>query len=245
MNTPTDHQLLAAIRVARVLDPAGNTAAEIEASLPLIVSQGQHRAEDLRLGFALLLDIELVFEGTAGVRGTAQLAALLSLDDAESLRQLRRMLQSSQQLTDRAQVGAAGEAAVVDACREELLLLGRADLLPRIVQVSAFDDTLGYDISAPTLKQGARHLEVKTASEVSGGLFPFYLSRNEYEVGRRHPSEWSLVACERRAGTITILGWCRASALTAYLPADQRGRWTEALVRLPRAALFEGIPPCV
>ena len=197
MNTPTDHQLLAAIRVARVLDPAVNTAAEIEASLPLIVSQGQHRAEDLRLGFALLLDIELVFEGTAGVRGTAQLAALLSLDDAESLRQLRRMLQSSQQLTDRAQVGAAGEAAVVDACREELLLLGRADLLPRIVQVSAFDDTLGYDISAPTLKQGARHLEVKTASEVSGGLFPFYLSRNEYEVGRRHPSEWSLVACER------------------------------------------------
>jgi hypothetical protein len=115
-----------------------------------------------------------------------------------------------------------------------------------IVQVSVFDDTLGYDVSAPTLRHGAsRHLEVKTASTVHAGLFPFYLSRNEYEVGRREPAEWALVACERSSDTVTILGWCRASVLTDYLPTDHRGRWTEALVRVPRAILFEGIPPCV
>ncbi|WP_303708956.1 MULTISPECIES: protein NO VEIN domain-containing protein [Microbacterium] len=245
MNTPTDHQLRAALRVARVLDPAGNTTAEIEASLPLIVSQGEHRADDLRIGLALLLDLELAFEGATGVRSTSQLAALLTLDDPDSLRHLRRVLQATQHLTDRAQVGAAGEAAVIDACREELTLLGRADLLAKVVQVSAFDDTLGYDISAPTLRQGTRHLEVKTTSAISEGFFPFYLSRNEYDVGRSQPSEWSLVACERRGGTVTILGWCRASALTAYVPADHRGRWTEALVRIPRTVLFEGIPPCV
>jgi len=245
MNSPTDHQLRAAIRVARLIDPAGNTSAEIDASLPLIVSQGEHRTEDLRGGLALLLDLELAFEEATGVRGTSQLAALLTLDDADSLRHLRRILKSAQQLTDRAEVGAAGEAAVVAACREELALLGRADLVPEIVQVSAFDDTLGYDISAPTMRQGTRHLEVKTASAAADGLFRFYLSRNEYEVGRRQPSEWSLVACERRGLTVTILGWCRAGALTDYLPTDQRGRWTEAVVKVPRAVLLAGIPPCV
>jgi len=245
MNSPTDHQLNAAIRVARILDPTGNAPSEIDASFPLIISQGEHRAEDLRIGLALLIDAELAFEGARGLRVTSQLTALLTLDDSAALRQLRRLLQSAGQLTDRAQIGAAGEAAVIQECREEFTVLGRIDLLPSIVQVSLFDDTLGYDISAPTLQQGSRYLEVKTASAVSDGVFPFYLSRNEYEVGRRHPSEWSLVACERRDETIIVLGWCRAAALGPYLPEDRRGRWTEALVRIPRAVLFTGIPPCV
>ncbi|MDN4473462.1 protein NO VEIN domain-containing protein [Demequina zhanjiangensis] len=245
MNSLSDHQLSAAIRVARILNPAGSDAASLELSLPLVISQGEHRAEDLRVGLALLVDAELAFAGAAGVRGTSELSALVALDDASALRELRRLLQVKEQQSDRALLGSAGEAAVVAACRAELLVVGRPDLQAEIIQVSLFDDTLGYDIAAPTLRGTARRLEVKTTSQVSGGVFQFYLSRNEYDVGCRNPSEWALVACERRGELIDIVGWCRASALAPYLPQDHRGRWTEALVRVPCSMLIEGTPSCV
>jgi hypothetical protein len=44
---------------------------------------------------------------------------------------------------------------------------------------------------------------------------------------------------------VVIVGWCRASALTSYLPTDGLGRWTEAHVQLPCTQLFSGIPPAV
>lgn len=153
MNSLTDHQLKAAIRVARILDPTENAPSEIDASLPLIISQGEHRAEDLRIGLALLIDAELAFEGARGLRGTSQLAALLALDDAAALRQLGRLLQSAGQLTDRAQIGAAGEAAVIQECREELTMLGRVDLLPSIAQ-RAFSTTRSGTTSLPQLAAG-------------------------------------------------------------------------------------------
>lgn len=63
--------------------------------------------------------------------------------------------------------------------------------------------------------------------------------------GGRDGRSWALVACEIDGGAAQVIGWCRASELVPYLPEDRRGRWMEALVRLPRAVLSDGIPPAV
>lgn len=245
MIQPTDHHLLAAVRVARILDPNGSSLRDVEASFPLVLSQGEHRTEDLRIGLAVLLDAELAFESLTGFLGTARLTALAALGDQAAVQQLRRHLSTMTRETDRAVVGAQGEAAIVEACRAELVELGRPDLANDVIQVSLFDDSLGYDISAPSFAQGPRQLEVKTTSTPGQSVFTFYLSRNEYDVGCRNSRSWSLVACELTGDDASSIGWCRASALAPYLPDDRRGRWTEALVRIPRSLLFEGIPPCV
>jgi hypothetical protein len=75
------------------------------------------------------------------------------------------------------------------------------------------------------------------------GSIRFFLSRNEYEVGRRNPDQWALVACTFGAAgvdSVDIVGWCRAITIQPYLPDDCGGRWTEALVRLPASQLRGG-----
>ena len=87
-------------------------------------------------------------------------------------------------------------------------------------------------------------MEVKTSIATKSGLFRFYLSRAEYEVGLVD-SEWALVGCQvEEDDTLSLAGWCRAPSLDTYLPVDgQAGRWVSAEVSVPVALLKPGLPP--
>lgn len=142
----------------------------------------------------------------------------------------------------RAALGARGEEFVVSVARDELRNLGRHDLAAQVRRVSEMSDQLGYDVVAPRIR-GIRRLEVKT-SVATSGLFRFYLSRAEYEVGLVD-SEWALVGCQSQVDdTMDLVGWCRASSLDAYLPADgSAGRWVSAEISVPVTLLQPGLPP--
>lgn len=227
-----------------MMDDEGNSQQETARSFLLVMSQGEHRSGDLGAGLAILMDIGLVVqEGDRLIPKTA-LLLLAGLSDADALRHLRRVCAEQVDSLARVQSGVAGETAIVEACRVELSSLGRPDLAAKVTQLSVLDDTLGYDVSAPTLTERVRLLEVKTTTHPSEAIFTFFLSRNEFDVGRRERS-WSLVACEASGDAASVIGWCRASALVPYLPEDHHGRWTEAFIRLPRSVLLEGIPPAV
>ncbi|WP_350350470.1 DUF3883 domain-containing protein [Microbacterium sp. A8/3-1] len=225
-------------------DHTGSTQKDAIRSFPLVMSQGEHRSDDLQSGLGILLDVGLVFQQVDRLVPSPALFVLASLSDIDAVRHLRRVT------TDRAdpfaliEIGAAGEAAVIEACRAELKSLGHVELAAKVMQVSLLDDTLGYDVSAPTLTGQARLLEVKTTMQYHRDLFVFFLSRNEFEIGR-HSRAWAMVACEAVGGSAQVIGWCRASAIAPYLPADRRGRWTEARIRLPRSVLLEGLPPAI
>lgn len=245
---PTDHQLGAAVRVARVIDETGNAVEDARATYRLVLSQGEHRADDLVTGESVLGMVGLVRLTPEGrVLPTPTLSVLAALPDNDAVAYLRRMLARRTDDAARTETGLAGELAVVDACRNELVSFGRPDLAHGVQQVSVLDNSLGYDVLAPSLTGPNRWLEVKTSRSAVGSVFDFFLSRNEYEVGRHDPSAWALVACVWPSSDhhADILGWCRAEALRPYLPDDRNGRWTEALVRLPRAALFDGCPAAV
>jgi hypothetical protein len=225
--------------------------------------------EHLKLGELLLQHAGLLEQRGARLVPTDRLARLVLLGDAEAMAALAVLLGVSarqaytmvyspdyaggepaygppdQELLEA--VGAAGEEFVVESCRKELDDCGREDLVQLVQRVSLISDALGYDVLAPALAGQPRLLEVKTQSGTLAGTFRFYITRNEYEVGRCTP-QWALVACSAPHGPdgqIKVAGWCRTAGLKPYLPDDRNGHWTEALVRLPTAVLAAGLPDLV
>jgi len=246
---PSDYQLTAALRVARLLDEACNAASDLRSSYRSAVTQGEHADAALVDGEELLAVVGLVVTADDLARPQTALHTLARLDDAtaiELLRSLFRQRSNSEDILDedlRARIGLAGELAVVDACRDQLSDLGHPELAAAVQQVSLVSAAMGYDVFAPRVGASARKMEVKTTTADSGsGLFRFFLSRNEYEQGRRNPTDWSLVACRLNDDQVTILGWAPVRSLTPYLPDDASGRWTEAVVRFPQSGLIAGLP---
>lgn len=145
----------------------------------------------------------------------------------------------------RAALGLRGEEFVADCAREELTDLGLEDLAAGVRCLSEISDQLGYDVVAPRLG-GKRRLEVKTSARQGDGLFHFYISRGEIDVGLRD-EDWALVACQMQdGGAINLVGWCRARTLEPYLPIDGEGaRWMSAELDIPTTLLEHGLPPAV
>lgn len=146
-------------------------------------------------------------------------------------------------------IGEIGEELVVETLRAELDQLGYLELVRRVRRVSLLSDQLGYDVSAPRISEEKRLLEVKATTINPAGTVSVHLTRNEAEVGRRHPEQWSLVVClvsdvEKREAE--ILGWCSHHELEGFLPLDvEGGSWGEADIKLPLKALTTGTPRAV
>lgn len=262
----TEHQIRSAIHVARLVDTHGNRTRAVRWAYERAITEGEHPAAHLRAGEAVLLRAGLLVERDEELFPAPGLAALAALDDelayeiiavaagvsrplptddlTESEPRDATRDRSVADLLLLSALGAAGEEHVVDACRNQLRELERPDLAEGVQRVSLISDALGYDVTAPKIVGQPRALEVKTQLGAAANSVRFFLTRNEFEVGRRTPT-WALVACtatEPTPAACTVVGWCRADALRPYLPLDHHGRWTEALVVLPSAVLSEGVP---
>jgi hypothetical protein len=228
----------------------------LEDSFRNAITQGRLSAARLTSVQQLLIECGLLVQSQTLVTMTRQLRVIVQMADDAALDLLCTALTdhlSSTQTNrnvltdeDKARIGEIGELEVVNQCADELTSFGRADLAMQVQQVSLVTDMLGYDVHAPTIGGLPRLLEVKTTIVPDVGTsFRFFLSRNEFEVGRRNPRTWSLVACLLTGEKAQVVGWCRAGDLSRYLPEDGIGRWTEALVRLPRTSLRPGIPTAI
>jgi hypothetical protein len=246
----SDYQVSAALWVVRVVDERrGTDSAALDLAFRNAVTQGRFPRPDLDNALALLTESRLVHVVDGRTRHDETLAELVALPDDTAMPLLATLLAATADLGDaddanakREILGALGEEAVITWCVEELRALGHHELVPQVRRVSLVSDRFGYDVSAPTLGADARMLEVKTSTGISGNTFRFFLTRNEYEVARRYSRRWALVACTSDGETANVLGWCRGSELERYLPDDGNGRWTEALVNLPRRALLSSVP---
>lgn len=251
MASVTQYQISAALWVIRAVDEDGTDAPTLSAAFHNAVTQGRFPRPDLDNAHDLLLDCGLLVRLHGMVRHHGSLDTLLPLTDRDALPLLARLLSETDagdEQDDEAKreaLGVLGEDAVVAWCVAELQALGHSDLAKQVQRVSLISDRFGYDVSAPSTRDEARMLEVKTSGAASGKIFRFFLTRNEYEVGRRHPRRWALVACHLVGDDPSVVGWCRASELERYLPDDANGRWTEALVDLPINALLPGAPSAV
>jgi hypothetical protein len=258
----TDYQLSSALYVARCIDAAGVSIESANLAYRLALTGGTRSIEQLKSAEALLILGGLLIPNDEYVRPTETLKIFCALDDDEALLALRSLfgygvysvedsesesLEEARPAEYRARLGKAGENHVVLLCREELNNLGYPNLAAGVQQVSLVSDFLGYDVIAPAIAGNSRLLEVKTQGGRIFHTVRFFLTRNEYEVGRRRPN-WAIVVCSAlngADGAIQVVGWCRASSLAPYLPGDGNGRWTEALVRFPRSLLNPNLPEAV
>ncbi|MFT4213366.1 MAG: DUF3883 domain-containing protein [Microbacterium sp.] len=238
----------AALWVVRALNVEGSDDIAFDRSLRTATTQGRFPKTDLDLAVDLLLSANLLVRNDGRVRPAHRLTSLSALPDDAARTLLGKLLDWTQEDSredERLLMGDRGEKAVVQWCVDELLVLGHSDLIREVVQVSLISDRFGYDVTAPTLGGAARLLEVKATRVRNGKTFRFLLTRNEYEVGRRSPHQWALVACLAAEDNTSVLGWCRAAELERYLPDDGNGHWTEAQVALPTSALLAGVPSAV
>lgn len=258
----TRHEIRAALVVANLIDQDGTVLDDARRAYTDAITQGIYSIDDLQSGECLLVKTGLLKRDRDMLVPTAALLVLNAVNEQVASLILDSLLKSTPDyyadpapfdafstnspfdLQSHHLLGEKGELLVVNECIQELVSLGREDLAPRVQRVSLISPSLGFDVVAPSRHGNARLLEVKTQSGPATSSFRLFLTRNEFEVGRRN-SSWALMACvapEGPGGSAQVLGWCRAAALLPYLPADAAGRWTEALVHLPISNLNAGLP---
>jgi hypothetical protein len=155
------------------------------------------------------------------------------------------------------EIGLAGEEHVVAECQEFFHSAGDSVLAQHVLRVSAFDDTLGYDVTAIDRLAVRHKLEVKTTTAPPGDSIAIYLSRNEARVGLANP-DWSLVIVrdwfktsgrgevERELATV---GWLPAASFATALPAPAVsgdrgtvGAWQSVRLEMPAGLVRPGLP---
>lgn len=138
------------------------------------------------------------------------------------------------------EIGLSGEEYVISQIKD-YLDVSRHDL---VKHVSKTDDTAGYDILSPSLRDLQKRvlLEVKT-TVIPSDQFRFYLSRNEFQTSQRYRN-WYLLGVTKLGDKISLIGYIRGDTLKQMVPEDNArfGSWESAKIVIPKDFFVEGLP---
>lgn len=138
------------------------------------------------------------------------------------------------------QIGLEGELLVISELNKSLA----SDEVGRVKHISLVDDSAGYDIQAPSLRNLESNLllEVKTSVR-PGENFHFYISKNEARVAQQN-SNWFLVGVESTANGYQLLGSLAFNVFANFLPINQSpsGQWESARIVIPKKMFTSGLP---
>ena len=137
-------------------------------------------------------------------------------------------------------IGLDGELAVIQELHSHL----DSQELPRVRHISLVDDSAGFDIQSPSIKntEETLFLEVKTSVR-PGELFTFYISKNEARVASQNKN-WFLVGVESSVDGFRVLGNLTFNTFSEFLPLNQsrNGEWETAKIVMPKKMFFSGLP---
>jgi hypothetical protein len=138
------------------------------------------------------------------------------------------------------QIGLEGELAVIRELNRNL----SSEEIHRIKHISLVDDSVGYDIQAPSFRNIDANLllEVKTSVR-PGDNFHFYISKNEARVAQQN-SNWFLVGVESTPYGYQLLGGLTFNTFADFLPVNQspNGQWESAKIVIPKKIFTAGLP---
>lgn len=164
-----------------------------------------------------------------------ELGEQLGLKPPEIYDEVKRVWRKFDDTAQRA-LGAAGETALMRWLEE--------NVDARVLQVSEFDDTAGFDLALIVGERIEARIEVKaTRREDSVVVF---LSRNELETMRVHET-WCLQVVHLDANdSIRFLSWIAPETILEGEPQDGRfATWQSMKMILPSQALRPGVAPQV
>jgi hypothetical protein len=127
-------------------------------------------------------------------------------------------------------IGLEGELAVIEQLKQFLPDITHN----KIKHISLVDDSAGFDIHAPSIKNSdnVNLLEVKTFSR-PGDYFSFYISRNEARVASNNEN-WRLIGVIRRPDGYHTLGSLQFNQFSHLLPVNvaRNGAWESAKINI-------------
>ena len=139
------------------------------------------------------------------------------------------------------EIGAIGEKFVLDSLKSEL----PKEYHQKIDQVSKRDDTVGYDIASPSIKDFHKemYLEVKTTNNPRGD-FTFYISSNEYKISQKNYGKWYLVLVRIIDNIPHLVGHITSEVLSNKMPnnCDERVSWKSAKICADNVWIRDGLP---
>jgi hypothetical protein len=138
-------------------------------------------------------------------------------------------------------IGDLGEFFLMQSLKE----FHTEELHDKIDHVSLRDDTLGYDIEAPSHHDPdiIMQLEVKTTVRPVDEYFDFFLSRNEFEVGRSKRN-WCIVAIAISNGEPQVIGHLYCYQFESRIPVDSDPsvKWNSCKIKVSLSQFRPGIP---
>ena len=138
------------------------------------------------------------------------------------------------------EIGLAGEKAVIDILKKSL----PEELHIRLKHVSLYDDSAGFDIQTPSLRNNSNTLllEIKTSSR-PGSLFNFFISRNEARIASLNEN-WMLVGVFKKDDDYDIVGTLTYDQFSSFLPVNihPNCRWESSKVAIPVNTFQVGLP---
>jgi hypothetical protein len=138
------------------------------------------------------------------------------------------------------QIGLDGENVVIVELNKVLPVTEHH----RIRHISLYDDSAGFDIHSPSIKniESAVLLEVKTSPR-PGNNFTFYISQNEARVASLNKN-WTLLGVISQNLEYKILGFLTYHQFASFLPVnvDACSRWETAKITVPRDIFTPGLP---
>lgn len=139
------------------------------------------------------------------------------------------------------EIGNEGELFVIDMLKRRL----SNDLHNKIVHIAKKNDIAGFDILAPSVLNSdiTFKLEVKTSTRISSSGVEFFLSRNEFEIGRINRN-WCLVFVAIFEGEKKILGHMYCYQIESRIPrdVDERARWQSCKINVEHELLRKDLP---
>ena len=137
-------------------------------------------------------------------------------------------------------IGLEGELAVVRDLKNNL----PDSEWPKVKHISLIDDSAGFDIHAPSVRnpEAILLLEVKTSPR-PGPNFSFYISRNEVRVAQQNLN-WVLLGVSSTPSGYRVLGSLDLFQFIDYLPLNQhpQGHWESAKITVPTSLFKNGLP---
>ena len=113
-----------------------------------------------------------------------------------------------------------------------------------IKHISLIDDSAGYDIIAPSLRNPAKNMLIEAKTSTRPGLyFHFYISRNEARIGSLNRNWY--IACISCLNSIHSLeGYILYEDIVELLPTDNStlARWESASLKIEKEYIRKNIP---
>ena len=209
----------------------GRNYQDYKRTLDVLVNEGVILIDDAKLFPGLISDVSWIKDGLeTGTEAIWELA-----------KKIEPNLKWAKKYDNTAliEIGLKGEEAVMELLGDQI----DERYHHRISHVSLFDDTAGFDIVSPSVKnhEESMFLEVKTTVRPADD-FTFYISRNEFNVGKK-TQNWSIVCVKIKNDTPLILGHLNLDQIRDLFPMEisEQVKWQSLKVTVPLTMINEDL----